>query len=262
MSISLDGFVAGPEQSREDPLGKRGRELHGWHLGDERANEADVTAAGWLMRPRGAYVMGRNMFGPIRGEWEEDWRGWWGPEPPYHAPVFVLTHHARAAIEMDGGTTFHFVTVGFDAAYAQARETAGDDGVDIAGGAWTVRQALIAGVVDELTLDIAPVLLGSGERIFDGVESLGMEPVEVLHSPLATHIRYRRGRRRAHARHRPGFARVRRADLRRRRVPRHGAGRGAAFAAGHAHPVSPTGLKSAVPHPAPPPPQSEPLREF
>ena len=192
MSISLDGFVAGPEQSREDPLGKRGRELHGWHLGDERANEADETAAGWLMRPRGAYLMGRNMFGPIRGEWEEDWRGWWGPEPPYHAPVFVLTHHPREPIEMDGGTTFYFVTGGFDAAYAQARETAGDDGVDIAGGAWTVRQALIAGVVDELALDIAPVLLGSGERIFDGVESLGMEPVEVLHSPLATHIRYRR----------------------------------------------------------------------
>ena len=211
MSISLDGFVAGPEQSREDPLGKRGRELHSWHLGDERANEADETAAGWLMRPRGAYLMGRNMFGPIRGEWEEDWRGWWGPEPPYHAPVFVLTHHAREPIEMDGGTTFHFVTGGFDAAYAQARETAGDDGVDIAGGAWTVRQALVDGVP-----------------------------------------------RRAHARHRPGFARVRRADLRRRRVPRHGAGRGAAFAAGHAHPVSPGGLEPAVPHPAPPPPRASP----
>jgi dihydrofolate reductase len=104
----------------------------------------------------------------------------------------VLTHYAREPIEMDGGTTFHFVTGGFDVAYAQARETAGDEGVDIAGGAWTVRQALIAGVVDELTLDIVPVLLGSGERIFDGVESLGMEPVEALHSPLATHIRYRR----------------------------------------------------------------------
>ena len=163
-----------------------------WHLGDERANDADATAAGWLMRPRGAYVMGRNMFGPIRGEWDEDWRGWWGPEPPYHAPVFVLTHHAHEPIEMEGGTTFHFVTDGFDAAYAQARETAGEGGVDIAGGASTVRQALIAGVVDELTLDVAPVLLGSGERIFDGVESFGFEPVEVLHSPLATHIRYRR----------------------------------------------------------------------
>src|SRR5919112_787412 len=161
MSISLDGFVAGPDQSREDPLGKRGRELHGWHLGDERANEADETATGWLMRPRGAYLMGRNMFGPIRGEWREDWRGWWGPEPPYHAPVFVLTHHSR-------------------------------EPVDIAGGTSTVRQALIAGVIDELTLDVVPVLLGSGERIFDGVESFGLEPVEVLHSPLATHIRYRR----------------------------------------------------------------------
>jgi dihydrofolate reductase len=106
--------------------------------------------------------------------------------------VFVLTHHAREPIEMEGGTTFHFVTDGFDVAYAQARETAGDDGVDIAGGAWTVRQALIAGVVDELTLDIAPVLLGSGERIFDGVASLGLEPIEVLHSPLAKHVRYRR----------------------------------------------------------------------
>jgi dihydrofolate reductase len=115
-----------------------------------------------------------------------------GPEPPYHAPVFVLTHHARERIEMEGGTTFYFVTDGFDAAYAQARETAGERGVDIAGGASTVRQALIAGVVDELTLNVAPVLLGSGERIFDGVESFGFEPVEVLHSPLATHIRYRR----------------------------------------------------------------------
>ena len=194
MSISLDGFVAGPDQSRENPLGKRGRELHGWHLGDERANEADATAEGWLMRPRGAYVMGRNMFGPIRGEWDEEWRGWWGPEPPYHAPVFVLTHHAHEPIEMEGGTTFHFVTDGFDAAYAQARETAGEDGVDIAGGASTVRQALAAGVD-----------------------------------------------RRAHARHRPRPARVRRADVRRRRVLRVRAGRGAPLAAGHAHPLPPGG---------------------
>ena len=153
MSISLDGFVAGPDQSRENPLGNPRRELHDWHLGDERANDADAT---------------------------------------YHAPLFVLTHHAHEPIEMEGGTTFHFVTGGFDAAYAQARETAGEGGVDIAGGASTVRQALIAGVVDELTLDVAQVLLGCGERIFDGVESFGFEPVEVLQSPLATHIRYRR----------------------------------------------------------------------
>ncbi|MBF4549792.1 dihydrofolate reductase family protein [Pseudoclavibacter sp. VKM Ac-2888] len=196
MSISLDGFVAGPEQSAEHPLGRRGHELHGWHIGDPRATDADELAIGWLMRPRGAYVMGRNMFGPVRGEWDEDWRGWWGDEPPYHAPVFVLTHHARDPIEMQGGTSFHFVRGGFDAAYARAVEAAGGKGVDIAGGASTVRQALNAGVVDELTLDVAPVLLGSGERMFDGVEVFDYEPVEVLHSPLSTHIRYRRSAKR------------------------------------------------------------------
>ena len=126
MSISLDGYVAGPDQGPDDPLGKRGMELHGWHLGDPRATEADAIAEQWLMRPRGAYVMGRNMFGPVRGDWgDEDWRGWWGPEPPYHAPVFVLTSHAREPVEMEGGTTFHFVTDGFDTAYSRARETAG-----------------------------------------------------------------------------------------------------------------------------------------
>jgi dihydrofolate reductase len=193
MSISLDGFAAGPEQSREAPMGKGDpHRAHRWHLGDERANEADAKAEEWLMRPRGAYVMGRNMFGPIRGEWDEEWDGWWGPEPPYHAPVFVLTHYAHEPIEMEGGTTFYFVTDGFDSAYAQALEAAGEDGIDIAGGAATVRQALRAGVIDEFILDIAPVLLGSGETLFDGVESFDFEPVEALHSPLATHIRYRR----------------------------------------------------------------------
>ena len=192
MSVSLDGFAAGPDQSRDNPLGVGGRAVHTWHLGDERETDADRTAAEWLMRPRGAYVMGRNMFGPIRGEWDEDWDGWWGPEPPYHAPVFVLTHHAREPVEMEGGTSFHFATDGFDAAYARACEAAGDGGVDIAGGASTVRQALAAGVIDELTLDVAPVLLGSGERLFDGIYSFDFEPVETLHSPLATHIRFRR----------------------------------------------------------------------
>jgi dihydrofolate reductase len=192
MSISLDGFVAGPDQSRENPLGVGGRELHHWHL-DEPLNEADVRAQNMLMRRRGAYVMGRNMFGPIRGPWDGEWRGWWGDEPPYHAPVFVLTHHPHEPIEMSGGTTFHFVTEGFDAAFERATAAAGGLGVDIAGGASTVRQALAAGVVDELMIDIAPVLLGSGERLFDGMEDPGFEPLEVIHSPRATHVRYRIG---------------------------------------------------------------------
>ena len=189
MSISLDGFAAGPDQDRDNPLGVGGRAVHEWHIGDI-TDEADTTARDWLMRPRGAYVMGRNMFGPIRGEWDEDWRGWWGDEPASTThPSFVLTHHAHEPIEMEGGTTFHFVTDGFDAAFARAQETAGDDGVDIAGGASTVRQALVASIIDELTLDVAPVLLGEGERLFDGVEDLRLEPVEVLHSAAATHIR-------------------------------------------------------------------------
>jgi dihydrofolate reductase len=190
MSMSLDGFVAGTGQSLEHPLGLRGRELHHWHI-DEPLNEADVRARDLLLRPRGAYVMGRNMFGPIRGPWQGDWRGWWGDEPPYHAPVFVLTHYEHDSIELEGGTTFHFVTDGFDAAFAAASEAAGEQGVDIAGGASTVRQALEAGVIDELVLDFVPVLLGAGERIFDGVPDLALEPVEVIHSPLATHVRYR-----------------------------------------------------------------------
>jgi dihydrofolate reductase len=189
MSISLDGYVAGPDQSLDRPLGRRGRELHIWHI-EEPLNEADAHARNLLLRPRGAYVMGRNMFGPVRGPWEEEWRGWWGDDPPYHAPVFVLTHHEHAPIEMEGGTTFHFVTESFDAAFARASEAAGDRGVDIAGGASTVRQALAAGVIDELVLDFVPVLLGAGERIFDGVPDPGFEIAEVIDSPLATHVRY------------------------------------------------------------------------
>jgi dihydrofolate reductase len=192
MSVSLDGFVAGPHQTSDDPIGVGGMRLHEWHLG-EPLHEADAAARDLLMRPKGAYVMGRNMFGAIRGDWDADWRGWWGDEPPYHAPVFVLTHHRREPIEMAGGTTFHFVTDGFEAAFAQATAAAGEDGVDIAGGASTVRQALAAAVIDELVLDVVPVLLGAGERLFDGVDDPGLEPVEVIHSPNATHIRYRVG---------------------------------------------------------------------
>jgi dihydrofolate reductase len=193
MSISLDGYVAGPDQSLEHPLGRRGIELHRWHL-DEPLNEADARARGLLLRPRGAYVMGRNMFGPIRGPWRDEWRGWWGEEPPYHAPVFVLTHYEHEPVEMAGGTTFHFVSDGFDVAFARASEAAGDRGVDIAGGASTVRQALAAGVIDELVLDFVPVLLRAGERLLEDVPDLDLEPLEVIHSPLATHVRYRVGR--------------------------------------------------------------------
>ncbi|KQY59451.1 5-amino-6-(5-phosphoribosylamino)uracil reductase [Aeromicrobium sp. Root495] len=188
MSISLDGFVAGPDQSEENPLGLHGHSVHRWHIGD--VLDVDQPWVDRLLGPRGAYIMGRNMFGPVRGEWDREWRGWWGDEPPYHAPVFVLTHHAHDPIEMDGGTTFYFVD-GFDAALEQARAVAGDLPIDVAGGASAVRQALQARVLDELVLDVAPVLLGSGERIFEGVGAPVLEPVEVDHSPRATHVRYR-----------------------------------------------------------------------
>src|SRR2546430_2019717 len=140
LSISLDGFVAGPNQDRDNPLGVGGLELHQWHFGED-LHEADARMRDDLLRSRGAYLMGRNMFGPIRGEWDEDWRGWWGDEPPYHAPVFVLTHHVRDPIEMEGGTDFHFVTDGFDAAYAQAVTAAGEREGLIAAGAPPGRQA-------------------------------------------------------------------------------------------------------------------------
>jgi dihydrofolate reductase len=191
MSISLDGFVAGPDQSEENPLGIGGQQVHAWHLPGQEHHPVDVAFTERLLGPRGAYIMGRNMFGPVRGEWgTSDWRGWWGPEPPYHAPVFVLTHYPHAPIEMDGGTTFHFVD-GFDAALAAARDVAGDLPIDIAGGASAVRQALQAECLDELVLDIAPVLLGRGERLFDGITDLSAEPVEVATSPRATHVVYR-----------------------------------------------------------------------
>jgi dihydrofolate reductase len=193
LSISLDGYIAGPRQDRDNPIGVGGLQLHQWHLA-EPLHEGDARSREHLARQRGAYVMGRNMFGPIRGEWDEEWRGWWGDEPPYHAPVLVLTHHAHEPIEMGGGTTFHFVTDGFDAAYAHTVAAAGEREVLIAGGASTVRQAFAAGVIDELVLDIAPVLLGEGEALFLGVTDPGLEPVDVTHSPKATHITYRVGR--------------------------------------------------------------------
>lgn len=193
-SISLDGFIAGPGQSLEAPLGRGGPALHQWHFDLDQRGEVDRAWSDSLQRPRGAYLMGRNMFGPVRGTWTSwddehgPWRGWWGERPPYGAPVVVLTHHEREPLELDG-TTFHFVTGGFDAGLARAREL-GDGDVHVAGGAATIRQALAAGVVDSLALDIAPVLLGEGERIFDGSVRPSLSVVEVGDSPYATHVRY------------------------------------------------------------------------
>jgi dihydrofolate reductase len=164
--------------------------LHRWHLNDPK-HQVDQAFTDRLLGPRGAYIMGRNMFGPVRGEWgNSDWRGWWGSEPPYHAPVFVLTHYPHDPITMEGGTIFYFVD-GFEAALANATEEAGDRAIDVAGGASAVRQALQAGCLNELVLDLVPVVLASGERIFDDLSELTAEPVEVATSPLATHIVYR-----------------------------------------------------------------------
>jgi dihydrofolate reductase len=193
LSVSLDGYLAGPGQTREEPLGVGGERLHEWMFAPEPRPAADEAARGDLLRPRGAFVMGRNMFGPVRGGWDEDWRGWWGAEPPYHAPVFVLTHHPRDPVEMAGGTTFVFVTRGFDAAFELARAAAGDADVTVAGGASTVRQALAAGVIDELVLDVVPILLGGGARLLDGVTDPGLTQLEVTSSPGVTHLRYRVG---------------------------------------------------------------------
>jgi dihydrofolate reductase len=194
LSASIDGFIAGPNQSVEDPVGVGGLRLHEWHhRAGQPGYEADVEPNEWLMTPKDAYIMGRNMFGPIRGAWSGNWRGWWGEEPSYHAPVFVLTHYAHEPIEMSGGTTFFFVTSGFDDALRQARAAAGGGTVDIGGGASTVRQALSAGAMDELVISFVPILLGEGERLFDGAADPGLEPVEVVDSPNATHVRYRVG---------------------------------------------------------------------
>jgi dihydrofolate reductase len=189
LSISLDGFIAGPDQSADQPLGIGGRRLHEWHFSPK--NEVDRRFTHELLEPKGAVVMGRNMFGPIRGAWDGEWNGWWGGDPPYHAPVFVLTHHARDPEPMAGGTTFHFVTDGAASALAQAREAAGDKPVLVAGGAQTARQCLAAGAVDELVLHVVPAVLGSGERLFDDLGGLACEPLEACASPAATHIRYR-----------------------------------------------------------------------
>jgi dihydrofolate reductase len=188
IAISLDGFAAGPNQTLEKPFGDIPEDiLHRWMFEQPDANAEQIAA----LTAAKAYVMGRNMFSPGRGEWDLDWKGWWGDDPPYHAPVFVLTHHPREPIEMEGGTTFHFVTDGIEAALERAREAAGDDEVAIAGGAATINQYLAARLIDELRLHIAPVVLGRGERLFEGVESLELEPLAVSGTELVTHHVYR-----------------------------------------------------------------------
>jgi dihydrofolate reductase len=200
-SISLDGFGAGPEQSLEAPLGKRGQELHQWLYGTrffhtmtgrEGGSEGvDQAYADRAMSGFGAFILGRNMFTPARGPWTDDgWKGWWGDNPPYHAPTFVLTHHPRAPIEMEGGTTFIFVTEGIAAALAQAKAAAGERDVKVAGGVATVRQYLGAGMIDELHFALSPVVLGQGEAMFAGLDlpALGYRVTEHQATEHATHI--------------------------------------------------------------------------
>jgi dihydrofolate reductase len=206
ISVSLDGYMAGPNQSPENPLGEGGEDLHEWVVktsswraghgheggeGDENPSNAVIAAA---QEDIGAVVMGRNMFGPLRGEWPDDsWRGWWGEDPPFHAPVFVLTHHPRDPIEMEGGTSFHFVTDGIEAAMARAREAAGEADVSVGGGAATLQQAIAAGLLDELLVNQAPILLGGGERLFDQLPAgpARFELRDLVRGREALHLTYR-----------------------------------------------------------------------
>jgi dihydrofolate reductase len=205
IAMSLDGYMAGPNQRVEEPLGEGGEALHEWifrtrggremigQTGGEEGLDNDFFEAGF--ENIGANIMGRNMFGPIRGDWpDNEWKGWWGDEPPYHNAVFVLTHHAREPIEMQGGTTFYFVTDGIESAYKQAFDAAGGKDVRLNGGASTIRQYMRAGLLDELHVTISPILLGGGERVFDdlGDASERYECVEFVAGNGVTHARLRR----------------------------------------------------------------------
>lgn len=197
---SLDGYGAGPDQDLENPLGVRGPEIMEWffptlvwrkmHGEDGGETGVDNQMAERSMSGLGAWILGRNMFGPVRGPWpDESWRGWWGEEPPYHTPVFVLTHHARAPLSMAGGTEFRFVTEGIDAAWRQAKAAAGDRDVRVGGGVATIRQFLRAGLIDEMHLAVRPVLLGTGEHLFHGLDmrSLGYECDRFVAGERASH---------------------------------------------------------------------------
>lgn len=207
VTISLDGYLAGPNQSLEHPLGEGAMRLHEWFFptrtframhGEGNDGEAGVNddVAREMFENVGAFIMGRNMFGPVRGPWAtgaEQWKGWWGDMPPFHHPVFVLTHHAREPLVMQGGTTFYFVTEGIAAALAQARKAAGGRDVNVGGGASTVRQYLAAGLLDELELHVVPHLLGRGERLLEGLDpaQVKLEAVRTLAGPGVAHLKYR-----------------------------------------------------------------------
>jgi dihydrofolate reductase len=199
--LSLDGYGAGPDQSLDNPLGAGGMALHRWFFptrtfqklfgkgGGTTGIDDDFAARGFA--DIGAWILGRNMFGPVRGAWPDDsWKGWWGNNPPYHTPVFVLTHHPRASIAMEGGTTFHFVTDGIDAALKRAIEAAEGKGVRLGGGVATIRQYLRAGLIDEMHLAISPALLGSGEHLLAGIDvpRLGYACSEHVPTANATHV--------------------------------------------------------------------------
>lgn len=203
ITISLDGYVAGPNQSMDDPLGVGGEALHKWALELAAWKEQHgqkggaVNASSAIMQEMfqnvGAVIMGRNMFGGGPGPWKSDWKGWWGEDPPYHMPVFVLTHHARDPLPMLGGTTFHFVTDGIESALSKARRAAGDKEILVMGGAETIQQFLAAGVVDEINLSVVPLLLGGGERLFDNLADPAprLEQTRVVEAPGVVHVRYR-----------------------------------------------------------------------
>jgi dihydrofolate reductase len=192
LTISLDGYATGHNQTEERPFGDDGGDgwgdrLHAWYAEGPDEHPAEFAR----MTTAKAFIMGRNMFGPVRGDWDRQWNGWWGDNPPYHAPVFVLTHHPRDPQPMDGGTTFHFVTDGIDAAMKLAREAAGDGDISIHGGPTTVNSYLAAGMIDELRLHIVPLMLGAGVRLFDGVPPLNLEQAESRATTSVTHLTYR-----------------------------------------------------------------------
>jgi dihydrofolate reductase len=203
ITMSLDGYVAGPSQGEQNPLGVGGMDLHQWLFPLKAFKEGhggeggEVNASSAIVEDRrrniGATIMGRNMFGPVRGPWrDEAWRGWWGEDPPYHHPVFVLTHHAREPLEMEGGTSFFFVTDGIESALVQARDAAEGQDIWLAGGASVANQYLAAGLVDEIDVSISPLILGGGARLFEGLErgALELDQARAVDAPGVTHIKY------------------------------------------------------------------------